>query len=345
MQRWEHRPRAYAALGPCCRLSWRSPPSSARQRPGRLRRRRPRTARRSPVGTACRSGSPLRSPVPPVRSGSRCSGGASSPRRAGIERTSWTSGSSSVTPSCRHRAGRAGGREPGVEPTVLAVVGPAGSQEVEVSTVRSQGRGGEHLGHGHGDQATRPAAGAGFSSASSGRIGQQGASDAFMRGRLQASKVVVIDGRTARVWAARRRGLAAARAAAGSVVRESVNEAKMTDFSSLIKRIPTTRRPGTSPGRSRRGRRSSASSCERPGGDEDLRRRRPLLAGGLQIPGSYISADPSRTIGRAARTSEGRAEVAANLRASGLCRRRRRRACGQQGVCGRQANVPRCGAS
>ena len=159
-------------------------------------RRLPRTAQRSPVGTVYRSGSPLRSPALPARSGSRCRGGASSPRRGGIERTSWTSGSSWVTRSCptpprpcgwprtwRRTAGPRG-RRPGRKP---------GGRGLDRAV--PQGRGGEHLRHRHGYQADdvrhaarvllphrperRPAGGAGV---------------AYMRGApLRASRVVVID--------------------------------------------------------------------------------------------------------------------------------------------------------
>ena len=124
--------------------------------------------------------------------------------------------------------------------SVLAVVGPAGSQEVEVSTAPFR-RGGVANISGTATATTLTVSGKrrGFFFRTVPNDDQQSArAVAFMRGNLRASRVVVIDAQNSYSTGLADSVQRLLRAAGASVQRESVNEATVTDFSSLITRIP-----------------------------------------------------------------------------------------------------------
>jgi branched-chain amino acid transport system substrate-binding protein len=123
---------------------------------------------------------------------------------------------------------------------MLAVVGPAGSQEIEVSTAPLR-RGGLANISGTATRTDLTTSGTrrGFFFRTVPNDDQQGArAIAYMRGTLRASRIVVIDAQNSYSV-----GLAdivqrLLRDAGITAQRESVNEATVTDFSSLVARIP-----------------------------------------------------------------------------------------------------------
>ncbi len=123
---------------------------------------------------------------------------------------------------------------------VLAVVGPAGSQEVEVSTAPFRRGGVANIsGTATATKLTTSGSRRGFFFRTVPNDDQQAArAVAFMRGRLRASRVVVIDAQNSYSVGLSDSVQRLLRAAGASVQRESVNEATVTDFSSLITRIP-----------------------------------------------------------------------------------------------------------
>jgi branched-chain amino acid transport system substrate-binding protein len=123
---------------------------------------------------------------------------------------------------------------------VLVVVGPAGSQEIEVSTAPFRRGGLANIsGTATATKLTTSGTRRGYFFRTVPNDDQQAArAVAYMRGTLRASRVVVIDAQNTYSV-----GLSDAverllRAAGASVRRESVNEATVTDFSSLVTRIP-----------------------------------------------------------------------------------------------------------
>jgi branched-chain amino acid transport system substrate-binding protein len=124
--------------------------------------------------------------------------------------------------------------------SVLAVVGPAGSQEVEVSTAPFR-RGGVANISGTATATALTVSGKrrGYFFRTVPNDDQQAArAVAFMRRNLRASRFVIIDAQNSYST-----GLAGSvqrllRAAGARVQRESVNEATITDFSSVVARIP-----------------------------------------------------------------------------------------------------------
>ena len=123
---------------------------------------------------------------------------------------------------------------------MLAVVGPAGSQEIEVSTAPFRRAGLAMIsGTATRTDLTRSGTRRGFFFRTVPNDDQQAArAVAYMRGPLGASRIVIIDAQNSYSV-----GLADAvqqllRAAGLTVRRETVNEATVTDFSSLVARIP-----------------------------------------------------------------------------------------------------------
>ena len=123
---------------------------------------------------------------------------------------------------------------------ILAIVGPAGSQEVQVSTAPFRRGGvGNISGTATATDLTTSGTRRGFFFRTVPNDEQQAArAVAYMRAQLQATRVVIIDAQNSYSV-----GLADAvqrllGAAGITAQRESVNEATVTDFSSLIARIP-----------------------------------------------------------------------------------------------------------
>ena len=124
--------------------------------------------------------------------------------------------------------------------SVLAVVGPAGSQEVEVSTAPFR-RGGVANISGTATATSLTVSGKrrGFFFRTVPNDDQQSArAVAFMRGNLRASRFVIIDAQNSYSTGLADGVQRLLRAAGATVQRESVNEATITDFSSVIARIP-----------------------------------------------------------------------------------------------------------
>jgi branched-chain amino acid transport system substrate-binding protein len=124
--------------------------------------------------------------------------------------------------------------------SVLAVVGPAGSQEVEVSTAPFR-RGGVANISGTATATTLTVSGKrrGFFFRTVPNDDQQAArAVAFMRINLRATRVVIIDAQNSYSTGLADSVQRLLRAARADVQRESVNEATVTDFSSLVTRIP-----------------------------------------------------------------------------------------------------------
>jgi branched-chain amino acid transport system substrate-binding protein len=123
---------------------------------------------------------------------------------------------------------------------ILAVVGPAGSQEVEVSTAPLR-RGGLANVSGTATATALTLSGTrrGYFFRTVPNDDQQAArAVAYLRGTLRATRIVIVDAQNSYSV-----GLADAvqrllRAAGITARRESVNEATVTDFSSLVARVP-----------------------------------------------------------------------------------------------------------
>jgi branched-chain amino acid transport system substrate-binding protein len=124
---------------------------------------------------------------------------------------------------------------------ILAVVGPAGSQEVQVSTAPLRRGGVANIsGTATATALTIPPTRRGFFFRTVPNDDQQGArAVAFIRGNLRATRVVVIDAQNSYSVGLSDTVERLLRAASGvTVQRESVNEATVSDFSSLVARIP-----------------------------------------------------------------------------------------------------------
>ena len=124
--------------------------------------------------------------------------------------------------------------------SVLAVVGPAGSQEVEVSTAPFRRAGVANIsGTATATSLTVSGKRRGFFFRTVPNDDQQSArAVAFMRGNLRASRFVIIDAQNSYSTGLADGVQRLLRAAGATVQRESVNEATITDFSSVIARIP-----------------------------------------------------------------------------------------------------------
>jgi branched-chain amino acid transport system substrate-binding protein len=123
---------------------------------------------------------------------------------------------------------------------VLAVVGPAGSQEVEVSTAPFRRGGLANIsGTATATKLTTSGRRRGYFFRTVPNDDQQAArAVAYMRGTLRASRVVVIDAQNSYSVGLSDTVVRLLGAAGVTAQRESVNEATVTDFSSLIARIP-----------------------------------------------------------------------------------------------------------
>lgn len=179
--------------------------------------------------------------------------------------------------------------------SVLAVVGPAGSQEVEVSTAPFR-RGGVANISGTATATTLTVSGKrrGFFFRTVPNDDQQAArAAAFIRGNLRASRIVIIDAQNSYST-----GLADAvqrllRAAGATVQRESVNEATITDFSSVIARIPNNTQIVYTPWQ-------LAAKAQQFGEQLRASGRTATLFGGdglyspddLKLPGTHVTAFP-----------------------------------------------------
>jgi branched-chain amino acid transport system substrate-binding protein len=124
---------------------------------------------------------------------------------------------------------------------ILAVVGPAGSQEVQVSTAPfRQGRLGYVSGSATRTSLTVSGQRRGFFFRVVPNDDQQGPRVAnYIRGTLRASRVVIVDGQDAYSLGLSDTVQQLLRSAGATVARESVNPAETTDFSSLAARIPS----------------------------------------------------------------------------------------------------------
>jgi branched-chain amino acid transport system substrate-binding protein len=123
---------------------------------------------------------------------------------------------------------------------ILAVVGPAGSQEVQVSTAPLR-RGGLANISGTATRTDLTTSGTrrGYFFRTVPNDDQQAAKAvAYMRGTLNASRIVVIDAQNSYSVGLADGVVRLLDAAGINAQRESVNEATVTDFSSLIARIP-----------------------------------------------------------------------------------------------------------
>jgi branched-chain amino acid transport system substrate-binding protein len=123
---------------------------------------------------------------------------------------------------------------------IMGVVGPAGSQEVQVSTAPLRNGGLAYI-TGSATRTTLTTDGTrrGFFFRTVPNDDQQGLRVAnYIRRNLQAQRVVVIDAQNSYSTGLSDTVQRLLRAARLSVSRESVNEATVTDFSSLIARIP-----------------------------------------------------------------------------------------------------------
>src|SRR4029450_6863437 len=123
---------------------------------------------------------------------------------------------------------------------ILGVVGPAGSQEVQVSTASLKG-GGLGFVSGSATRTTLPTdrTRRGFFFRTVPNDDQQGPRvAAYIRTALRASRVVVVDAQNSYSTGLSDTVERILRNAGLSVRRESVSEANTTDFSSLVARIP-----------------------------------------------------------------------------------------------------------
>jgi branched-chain amino acid transport system substrate-binding protein len=179
---------------------------------------------------------------------------------------------------------------------VLAVVGPAGSQEVEVSTAPFR-RGGLANISGTATRTDLTTSGRrrGFFFRTVPNDDQQAArAVAYMRGApLRASRVVVIDAQNSYSVGLSDSVERLLRAAGATVQRESVNEATVTDFSSVITRIPNNTQVVYIPWQ-------LAAKAQQFGEQLRASGRNATLFGGdglyspedFKLPGSHITAFP-----------------------------------------------------
>jgi branched-chain amino acid transport system substrate-binding protein len=124
---------------------------------------------------------------------------------------------------------------------ILAVVGPAGSQEVQVSTAPFRnGRVGYVSGSATRTSLTVSGQRRGFFFRTVPNDDQQGPRVAnYIRGTLRATRVVIVDGQDAYSLGLSDTVQQLLRSAGLTVGRESVNPAETTDFSSLAARVPS----------------------------------------------------------------------------------------------------------
>jgi branched-chain amino acid transport system substrate-binding protein len=178
---------------------------------------------------------------------------------------------------------------------VLAVVGPAGSQEVEVSTAPFRRGGVANIsGTATATNLTTSGRRRGFFFRTVPNDDQQAArAVAYMRGTLRASRVVVIDAQNSYSVGLSDSVQRLLRAAGASVQRESVNEATVTDFSSLVTRIPNDTQVVYIPWQ-------LAAKAQQFGEQLRASGRNARLFGGdglyspddFKLPGSYVTAFP-----------------------------------------------------
>jgi branched-chain amino acid transport system substrate-binding protein len=179
--------------------------------------------------------------------------------------------------------------------SVLAVVGPAGSQEVEVSTAPFR-RGGVANISGTATATTLTVSGKrrGFFFRTVPNDDQQSArAAAFIRGNLRASRIVVVDAQNSYSTGLADGVQRLLRAAGATVQRESVNEATITDFSSLIARIPSNTQIVYTPWQ-------LAAKAQQFGEQLRASGRTATLFGGdglyspddLKLPGTHVTAFP-----------------------------------------------------
>lgn len=177
---------------------------------------------------------------------------------------------------------------------LLAVVGPAGSQEVEVSTAPLRRGGLANISGTATATALTSGRRRGYFFRTVPNDDQQAArAVAYMRGTLRAARVVIIDAQNSYSV-----GLADAvqrllQAAGITAQRESVNEATVTDFSSLIVRIPNDTQVVYVPWQ-------LAAKAQLLGQQLRASGRNAVLFGGdglyvpddFKIPGSFVTAFP-----------------------------------------------------
>jgi len=179
--------------------------------------------------------------------------------------------------------------------SVLAVVGPAGSQEVEVSTAPFR-RGGVANISGTATATSLTVSGKrrGYFFRTVPNDDQQSArAAAFIRQNLRASRIVVIDAQNSYSTGLADGVQRLLRAAGASVQRESVNEATITDFSSLIARIPNDTQIVYTPWQ-------LAAKAQQFGEQLRASGRNATLFGGdglyspddLKLPGTHVTAFP-----------------------------------------------------
>ena len=179
--------------------------------------------------------------------------------------------------------------------SVLAVVGPAGSQEVEVSTAPFR-RGGVANISGTATATSLTVSGKrrGYFFRTVPNDDQQSArAAAFIRRNLRASRIVVIDAQNSYSTGLADGVQRLLRAAGASVQRESVNEATITDFSSLIARIPNDTQIVYTPWQ-------LAAKAQQLGEQLRASGRNATLFGGdglyspddLKLPGTHVTAFP-----------------------------------------------------
>ena len=178
---------------------------------------------------------------------------------------------------------------------VLAVVGPAGSQEVEVSTAPFRRGGVANIsGTATATHLTTSGRRRGFFFRTVPNDDQQAArAVAYMRGPLGASRIVIIDAQNSYSVGLSNSVQRLLRAAGASVRRESVNEATITDFSSVIARIPNDTQVVYIPWQ-------LAAKAQQFGEQLRASGRNATLFGGdglyspddFKLPGSYVTAFP-----------------------------------------------------
>lgn len=179
---------------------------------------------------------------------------------------------------------------------ILAVVGPAGSQEVEVSTAPFR-RGGLANVSGTATATSLTVSGTrrGFFFRTVPNDDQQGARAVqFIRSNLRATRIVVIDAQNSYSVGLADTVERLLRAASGvTVQRESVNEATVTDFSSLVARVPNNTQVVYVPWQ-------LAAKAQLFGQQLRASGRNAVLFGGdglyspddFKIPGSHVTAFP-----------------------------------------------------
>ena len=221
---------------------------------------------------------------------------------------------------------------------MLVVVGPAGSQEIEVSTAPFRRAGLANIsGTATRTDLTTSGTRRGFFFRTVPNDEQQAArAVAYMRATLRANRVVVIDAQNSYSV-----GLADAvqrllRAAGVTAQRESVNEATVTDFSSLVARIPNDTQVVYTPWQ-------VAAKAQLFGQQLRASGRAAALFGGdglyapddFKIPGSYVTGFPvaaNHPVVRAYQSGPGGGRTDL-FGLPSLRRGRRRRSCGPEGVC------------